>query len=292
VSQETDPALALASAERYIEVGRPERALAVLADLDGETAVSGRARGLRGWALMDLERSEEAAGVAREALADEPEDVELLFLLSTAELQRGELGEAEAAILAALALEPDLPELLCQYADVAVHGGQLDKAQKLIDRAAALDPDAEHVLTSRIELAHLRGRRAETEALTRELLERNPQSLHGQRMLGILDLERGKPRPATERFAEAARGDPSHAPTANAARASRELSRPWWWPLHFFDRVGVAGSWIGAMVVIFGLRAAGLSAAAGIAVVVWIALCAYSWIAGPVLRRRLERMAE
>ena len=292
MSQGTDPGTAFASAQHHIEIGRPERALEVLAGLDSELAVSAHARRLRGWALMGLERWEDAADVARDALADEPQDVAFLYMLSVAELQRGDLGEAEAAVLAALALDADDPELLCQYADVVMHGGQLDKAQKLIDRAAAIAPDDDEVLRSRIALSHLRGRGKETEALTRELLERDPQSLHGQRMLGVLDLERGKPRPAQERFAEAVRGDPSHAPTAVAARQARELSQPWWWPLRLIDRVGVAGTWVGAMVVLFGLRAAGLSAVAGIAALVWIAFVVYTWIAGPMLRRRLARMAE
>lgn len=282
----------LGAAERMIEIGRPERALDILADLDGDTASSSRARELRGWALFGLERWDDVVEVAADALAEDPQDVHFLYLLSLAHEQRHDLAEAERAILAALGQDPDSPELLCQYADITMHGGQLDKAEKLLGRAAAVSPDSPAVLDSRITLAYLRGRRKEAEALTRELLERDPESLRGHRMLGVLSLDRGKPRIAEERFAEAVRGDPTHAPTAGAARAARELSRPWWWPLQIFERLGVAGSWIGAMVIIFGLRAAGMTAAAGIAVIVWFALCAYSWIATPILNRRIRRLTE
>jgi hypothetical protein len=41
----------------------------------------------------------------------------------------------------------------------------------------------------------------------------------------------------------------------------------------------VAGSWLGAMAIIFGLRGLGLHTAATIALVVWFVICIVSWVA-------------
>ena len=39
------------------------------------------------------------------------------------------------------------------------------------------------------------------------------------------------------------------------------------------------------MVVIFGLRSAGLTAAAGIATITWLVICVWSWVVPPILNR-------
>ena len=101
---------------------------------------------LRGAAHLGLEDNDRAADAAREGLVDEPDDADLLYLLSIAEKQREELAAAEHAILAALALEPSNPELLAQYADVLLRAGQLDKAERVLGHAANAGPDSAPVL--------------------------------------------------------------------------------------------------------------------------------------------------
>jgi hypothetical protein len=43
------------------------------------------------------------------------------------------------------------------------------------------------------------------------------------------------------------------------------------------------------MVVIFGLRGLGLGTASAIATGAWLLVCVWSWIATPLLNRRLKR---
>lgn len=279
----------LAAALRYVEVGRPHEALEALAGLDAETARTAEAVHLRGFAHFGAQEWDEAATVAREGLQDEPGDEGLLYLLSLAEEQRGDLTEAERAILAALAEDPQQPELLAQYADVLMRAGQLPKAEQVLGHACAVDPDSPEVLGSRLSLTYLRHDRRGVERLTGELLAMDPESRRAHRMLGVLALERGKPAVAEEHFGQAVRSDPTDQHAAGYARVSRKLRNPLWWPSLFFGRLGVAATWIGAMVVIFGLRGLGLETAALIATVVWLALCLWSWIATPILNRRLER---
>jgi tetratricopeptide (TPR) repeat protein len=279
----------LQAAQRYIEIGRPEQALQSLAALDGETAASSEAHCLRGFALLGIEDYDGAAESARDGLESEPGAIGLLVLLSLAEERRGRLAEAEAAILAALEQEPDDPELLCRYAEVLMRAGELGKATRVVDAAAASDPDSPDVLGARQSLAYLRGDDREARRLSEQLLALDPESIRGRRLLGVYDFNRGRAASAAEHFGEAVRADPTVDQYALDAReASRMARNPLWWPSLFFARTGVVGSWVGAMVVIFGLRAAGLATAATVALVAWFVICVWSWVVPPILNR-LER---
>ena len=269
---------ALAAAERFIEIGRPERALELLAGLDGETAGDPRARLLRAFALYGAERYSDAIDAAADALDDDPESPPLLYLLSLAHEQTGDLGEAERAVLAALALQPEDVELLCQYASVLMRGGQLEKAERLVDEAAARDPGSPDVLAQRISLAYLRGDDRRARALTEQLLALEPESAQGHRMLGVLAFNRGEIAEAAERFAEGVRSDPANGDWADDARQARRMSGVLYFPSRFFNRYGVAQTWIGMIVITFGLRAAGLSGVAGVVLIAWLVLCVWSWI--------------
>jgi len=277
---------ALEAARRYIEIGRPERALESLAGLDSEAAAGVEARRLRGYALYGMQDFERAAETVRDALADDPGAIDLLYLLSLAEEQNGHLGEAEAAILAALEQAPDDVQLLCQYADVLMRGGELDKAERVLGAAAASDPDSPDVLDGRISLAYLRGNDKEARRLSEELLALDPESARGHRMLGVFDFNRGRAGSAAERFGEVVRADPTHQAFADDAREARRMARnPLWWPSLLFARVGVVASWVGAMVLIFGLRSLGATAVAGIIAIAWFTLCVWSWVVPPILNR-------
>jgi tetratricopeptide (TPR) repeat protein len=276
-------------ARRYIEIGRPEQALASLSALDSDAATTSEARRLRGFAFLGIEDFDRAADEASDGLQDVPGAIDLLFLLSVAEERRGRLGQAEAAILAALEQDPDDPELLCQYADVLMRGGQLDKAARVLDAAGQGDPDSPDVLAGRQSLAYLRGDNREARRLSEEMLALDPESVRGHRMLGVFDLQRGRAASAADRFGEAVRSDPTDERyAADAREAKRMAHNPLWWPSLFFARTGVVGSWVGAMAVIFGLRAAGLATAATVAVIAWLVLCLWSWVVPPILER-LER---
>jgi tetratricopeptide (TPR) repeat protein len=201
-------------------------------------------------------------------------------------VRRGRVAEAEAAILAALEQEPDDVQLLTQYADVLMQGHALDKAERVLGLAAESDPDSIDVLESRISLAYLRGNDRESRRLSEELLALDPESVRGHHMLGVFDIRRGHAWSAAERYGEVVRADPTNQRIADDAREIRAMARnPLWWPTLLFVRLGVAGSWIAAMAIIFGLRAAGATTASAIAGLVWLLLCAWSWIVPPILQR-------
>ena len=276
-------------ARHYLEVDQPQRALEALGRL--HDADDPEVWALRGWALVDLDRHDEAVQVARDALGRRPQDVDFLRLLAVGEAHRDHLADAEAAVLAALELEPDDTHLLCTYADTLMRGGQLDKAGDVLDLAARADPDDVLVIRLRLNLAYLRVRDDEARELAEELLSRDADDHQGQVMLGGLDLEKLRLSSAERRFGTAIRNDPSSQGIARSARVVKTMRGPLYWPLLPFERFGPGPTWVAAIAVIFGLRAIGLEAAAGIAALVWVALCIYSWTAGPLLLRRARGSA-
>jgi predicted Zn-dependent protease len=275
-------------ARHLLEVDQPQRALEALAGVRGDELEDPEVWALRGWALVDLDRDDEAVGVAREALARWPGDVDFLRLLAVAQAHRDHLAEAEAAVLAGLESEPDDTHLLCTYADALMRGGQLDKARAVLDLAERAEPDDLLVLRLRLNLAYLRGDDAQARALAEELLRRDADDPQGQVMLGGLDLEKVRLRSAERRFGSAIRTDPSQQGIARSARTARMMQGPLFWPLLPFERFGAGPTWLAAIAVIFGLRALGQDGAATVAALVWLGLCLYSWTVGPMLQRRLE----
>lgn len=282
----TPDAGALQLARHLLLADRPEAALDALSgrqlDLDDPEVWS-----IRGWALLDLDRHEEAAQTARDALGRWPDDTDFHRLLAVAEAHQDHLAEAEAAILDALAGEPDDPDLLLTYADTLMRGNQPDKAAAVLDRAAELAPDSASVLRLRLNLAYVRCDDDEARALAYELLRHDADDYQGHVMLGALDLQRLKLGDARERIGTAVRQDPTS--LRETTKAMRLLRHPLYWPMWPMERFGAGPVWLAAVVTIVALGAAGLDTAQGVAVVMWLAFCAYSWIVPPLLRRRLER---
>jgi hypothetical protein len=60
-------------------------------------------------------------------------------------------------------------------------------------------------------------------------------------------------------------------------------------PVRPFIRFGPLKTWLAALVVIYGLRLAGLPILAVAAGLIWALLCVYSWVVPPLLRRWMRR---
>lgn len=274
---------------RYLEMHQPQRALEALRSMTGDDLGDPVVWYIRTHALLDLEEFSMAAGLAQAALGKWADDVELLSLLCAAEAGQDRLAQAEQAVLAALRLEPDSPDLLCQYARVLMRGVQLDKAEQVVELAERAGPDELIVLRTRQLLAFMRYRNREARELAQELLSRDADDPQGQMMLGALDLEDVRPRRALERFGTVVRNDPADDHAMLAAQQAKVMTHPLVWPLLPFERFGVGPTWVAAIAIIFGLQALGAEGASNIAAFVWIGLCVYSWIAGAVIKRKVER---
>lgn len=277
-AEERSAEQSLALAGRYVDMGRGEDALEVLARLDADAAGEEWAHLLRVSALLLEEDHDAAAVAARDGLAEHPESSHLLFQLSVAEEARDDLAESERAILAALAIEPDHADFLCQYADLTMRAGQMEKAERLLARAGAAEPGSQRALQGRVQLAYLRHDNREAERLSRELLASDTEATAGHAILGAVALDGGRAREAADRFGEVVRADPANHAAADAARVAKRESSWRRLPSRLVTRFGVAGTWVAAVGTILGLRALGFETAAGIATVVWIVFCISTWV--------------
>jgi tetratricopeptide (TPR) repeat protein len=281
----------MALAEHYLEVGQPRRTLELLGSADGDGVERPDFWRLRSAAHYELEQYHDAIRTAGEGLARDPHRIPLLYLRAMAESQLDRLAEAERSILAALELDPEDPYLLCGYAQIVARGGQLDKAERLVDEAARTAPENPRVLHTRSFLAYLRGRDRRAGRLSEEALAYDPEDASAHRMRGAALLERGDVRGARRSLETAIRDDPSDRALGEVVRSTRIATHPLLWPVWPIQRLGVAGSWIAAIAIIFGLRGLGLATASAIATAVWILVAIYSWTAAPAAQRWLERRA-
>jgi hypothetical protein len=123
------------------------------------------------------------------------------------------------------------------------------------------------------------------------VLAYDPEDAGSHELRGVAMLEQGNVRGARRALETAIRDDPSDPVLRQSVRSARIATHPLLWPVLPLERLGVAGSWVAAMVVIFGLRGLGLGTASGVAAAVWIAIVIYSWTAAPAAQRWLERRA-
>jgi tetratricopeptide (TPR) repeat protein len=275
--------------EHYLDVGQPRRALELLDSADSGALEEPEFWRLRTHAHLDLEQYDKAVDAASEGLQRDPHDEWLLYLTALAQAERDRLAEAERSIIAALELTPDNPHMLAAYARITARGGQLDKANRLLDEAARVDPENADVVSTRAFIAYLQGRDRRAGKLTEEALALDPEHSGAHRIRGAAFLERGDMTEGRRALETAIRDDPTDRHLAEAVREARAWRHPLLWPMYPLQRLGVAGSWVAAVVTIFGLRSAGYGTAAGIAGAVWLFLVIYSWTIAPAAERWLVR---
>lgn len=279
----------LSLAAHYVSIDQPDRALAALRSVDGDALEDSEFWRLQAVALYGVDDNEGAVRAAGEGLAREPDSVALLALLAIAQAELDRLAEAERSILAALELAPDDSVVLCAYARVLARGGQLAKAERVLDLAAQSDPHDTDVVRMRALLALLKGRDRQAARISEQVLAEDPEDAAAHALRGSALMLAGDARGASPSLASAVRDDPTDAQLAGSARMARAWTHPLLWPLVPIQRLGVAGSWIASVAIIYGLRAAGLNLAAGIATAIWLFIVAYSWLAAPAISRWLTK---
>jgi tetratricopeptide (TPR) repeat protein len=279
----------LTLAEHFVDIGQPMRALEVLGSADSEMLESADFWRLRARAHHMLEQWDKTMEVALQGLSRNPDSIPLLYLAADAEAEMDKLAEAERTILAALAIDPEHPSLLCAYARIVARGGQLDKAERLVDEANRVDPQGPEVLRTRALLALLRGHDREAVRYSEELLRVDPDDPAAHRLRGAAQLQRGQVQAGRRSLETAVRDEPGDFALAHSVRQARIATHPLLWPVLPIVRLGAAGSWLAAIAIIFGLRLLGYDQASSIAGFVWLGIVVYSWVAVPVVTRRLER---
>lgn len=278
----------LTLAEHYLSIKQPEKALETLSkqgiDLDSVDPWRIRAQ-----ALYELERNQEALENVEKALALEPENTQLLYLLSKIQADLKHLAAAETAILTALHLSPENPVLLSRYAIILGQGGQLAKAQKVVAEAARIAPDEITVKNAQTILAYIKGDTKAVQNYSEQILKDNPDNFFGHYMLGQSYVENRQTIAADKHLRNAAALAPDIRAITDATKENRFYNHPLMWPLYPIRRFGRIRFWIGSIVIMFGLSAVGLETLAGIYILLYLFLVVYSWTVPGLLRWYLKR---
>lgn len=279
----------LARAEALLETGRAEEALHELATLPAEDALSVVAMRLRCAALSRLDRWAEVGDAARAGLGTTGPDPDLLYWLGRAEQRAGRPAVAERVLLDGLALAPTDVDLLCAYADLCLDNGQVDKAAKLVDMAAAQAPRAPMVYAARVQVAFARGDDRAAQQISREFVGAYPDNPAAHALLGSVSASRGQVDAAYAGFRRAAATMPGEQVFAESALEMRAARHPLMLPLRPILRFGPVKTWLVVVVLVFGLRTAGVPVLAGVLGLTWVLYCVYSWVVPPLVRRWVRR---
>jgi Flp pilus assembly protein TadD len=276
----------LALASHWLGMNRPEKCLEVIAQAPPGASDDPRLFALRAAAMIQLERAEEAARIAQQGLAIDAEDPWLLELFAIASMRQGDLVAAERALLDALRLQPRDGMLLARYALVVARAGQLDKARALIERAREAAPEAPYVGQVASLIAFMEGDDRAAVAFGSEALERNPESPGIHALMGGYLLERGNVGRATQHHRIAASTNPGDQDYADLGRQAKYLRHPLMRPIWIVHRFGPMKIWLGYIVLLVLLNAAGLDWLIPIIVVPYLIFVIYSWVVPPIMRRR------
>jgi tetratricopeptide (TPR) repeat protein len=276
-------------AAHWLDVDRPDRALEELARAGSDALDDPEAHAIRAAALLGLHRDADASEAARAGLSIDPDNLRLLQLLATARWKVGDHSGAEEALLAALRQDPEHPVLLSRYALLVAEEGQLVKADELLVRAARVDPEGAAVQYVGAILAYLRADDSDAAKRGKALLAADPEHVAAHSFLGRLAAERGRTVAAGTHLRRAASLDPASPAHREAGREARVITHPALLPNRLVARFGPGKIWIGAIIVIFGLRGLGLESASVVAAVAYLLFAVYTWTAPPLIRWLLRR---
>lgn len=286
--------LALAQARHWLDVGRPERCLEVLARAEWAGDEPEFLR-VRSGAFVELERWDEAVDSARRGLAAEPDDLGLLYLLAYAveEARADGHQESEKLFLHGLSVDPHNVALLTGYANLLSRFHHLDKAGLLLDRAASVDPEAIEVDLGRAQWAFARGKNREASSWARKALEKEPENTQALALAGMLDSVSGRAATGSQRLRTAATQQLGNRDLATAARHTTLEAHPLMWPVramqHLPQPVAVLSGVIVALIA-SGVSAMGAPVVGVVLLLVWVAFVVYFWlavlVAHLIMRRR------
>ncbi|MCW2528191.1 MAG: hypothetical protein JWM76_3051 [Pseudonocardiales bacterium] len=212
----------------------------------------------RASALLELGRAAEAEAVVRSALQIDPDDVDLLLILSQALLAQSRYDKAQATAELAVAADPSSVTGLSCLAAAASGRGKFRVALTAVDRALQIAPDFADLHRQRAQILLADGRtplalesayrarelspqNADVAAVLAEALSKNgqqtlartevsralslePDSARNHRAAGRIGLHEGGREQSLRHFREALRLDPTD-PSARAGFAAALKSR-------------------------------------------------------------------
>lgn len=270
-----------------------KRALAI----DPEHA---RAHAALALALLGARRLHGARIEAELALAFDGNDRFCHYAAAIVLRARRKLDEAWAHCLVALQEEGAGPDYHVLAASIRVLQGDRVAARELLDEALAIEPEHSGALTALAQLELREGHLAEAQRWIEAALAADPADHDAHVVAGHVALRRGDAAEAEQHARFALAGDATDHGALElwtAIQARRSLWLGLWWRVNAFmamrsERGQLAlllGSFMLvriAMIVAGGTGHEDLEALLG---KLWLAFCAYTWVAPPLFRRMLRR---
>ncbi|WP_405236403.1 tetratricopeptide repeat-containing sulfotransferase family protein [Lentisalinibacter orientalis] len=188
---------------RLLNGGDAEGAIAVCREALAEDPDDINFTALMGAILLKARRLDEAEEQLRRAIALAPsfakphEDLGLLLL------QQRRNEEAEAVLRRAVTLDPDLEQAHFQLGRALLANGKSDEADEAFERCFALNPEKGRLAEA--ARLHRSGKVEEAERLYRRVLKDNPKNVTALRLLGVIAMQSGHPENAEELLSKAVR---------------------------------------------------------------------------------------
>lgn len=171
----------------------------------------------RGRLLLDQRRYADAESHFRQALAQEPNDVESLYFLALSELHQNRAADALKTIGAGIALEPEASDLHSLRAAILSQLRKTNEALSAANEAVRLAPDSDYALTSRAAIWASKSEWTKTEADARAALELNPDNAGAANLLAHSLRLQNRQGETADQIAYMLSRDPEDADTQSAA---------------------------------------------------------------------------
>ncbi|WP_405228286.1 tetratricopeptide repeat-containing sulfotransferase family protein [Lentisalinibacter sediminis] len=188
---------------RLLNGGDAEGAIAVCREALAEDPDNINFTALMGAILLKARRVDEAEEQLRRAIALAPsfakphEDLGLLLL------QQRRNEEAEEMLRRAVTLDPDLEQAHFHLGRALLANGKSGEADEAFERCFALNPEKRRLAEA--ARLHRSGKVEEAERLYRRVLKDNPESVTALRLLGVIAMQSGHPENAEELLSKAVR---------------------------------------------------------------------------------------
>ncbi len=248
--------------------------------------------------LMRERNHDGAIAAANRAIELAPEWAGAWRMRATALYQAGRFAESEASIIEAIRLEPDDAGAFTFYARLLHVTGKNEKALELVRIALELDPDdddAQRLYAALLHEVHPKRWKISEEA-ARRAIELNPDDADGYAILGLLVMTRRQFDEAEGLFRTALELEPFNQLAlrglAEVVMGKNLFYKPFLGYALLMQRLGdgaqfmVVGSiWAFASVLSRSVK----DPASTIITIAYLALCAYTWFATPIMRAILRR---
>lgn len=232
----------------------------------------------------------EAERLLREVLAKDPSHLEARYLLFHVFVDMDEVVEAESVILALLRESPGMPGFYVAYARLMLRALELDKARALTTEALRLEPNRHETLHMAALCDLVEGRRGDTAALRRLLVE-DPGSRATLSLVINALIERGQVREAyrlSKQMLRAQPDDPFALARVKALAGDAHWALRPLWPLQRWGWTGAVAMWVGAVAIGRVLERVA-PVWADLFWTCWLIYAIYSWVAPPLVRRLAAR---